>query len=132
MEWIVNRYKMYRNAIDYWRRTLPEGAIVEVSYEHAITDTENQAKRLIEAIGFEWDDTCLGFYDEERAVNTTSVWQVRQPIYRSSSKRWLNYAQHIVPLANDLYECLDKSDIDAFTKQGVKLKRNGLLGRLFS
>ena len=61
MEWIANRYKMYRNAMDYWRRTLPEGTIVEVSYEDVITDTENQAKRLIEAIGLEWDDACLGF-----------------------------------------------------------------------
>ena len=130
MEWIANRYKMYRNAMDYWKKTLPEGTIVEVYEECYVTDTENQAKRLIEAVGLEWDDACLGFYDEGRAVNTASVWQVRQPIYQTSSKRWLNYTQHIEPLANNLRDYLDKGDIDALKAQGVKLKKKGLLGRL--
>ena len=38
----------------------------------------------------DWDPACLNFYETERAVNTPSTWQVRQPIYASSVGRWRN------------------------------------------
>ena len=38
-----------------------------------------------------WDARCLEFHEQQRAVQTPSRWQVRQPVYRSSLCRWKNY-----------------------------------------
>jgi hypothetical protein len=61
-------------------------------------DTETQARCLIDFLSLEWDRACLSFYETERAVNTPSAWQVRQPIYASSVGRWRNYERHLGPL----------------------------------
>jgi hypothetical protein len=63
-----------------------------------VVDLEGQARRLIDFIGLEWDPACLSFFDTERAVNTPSTWQVRQPIYSSSVGRWRNYERQLGPL----------------------------------
>jgi len=34
----------------------------------------------------------------ERSVKTASHWQVRQPIYKTSVRRWKNYEQFLDPL----------------------------------
>jgi hypothetical protein len=44
---------------------------------------EGQARRMIDFIGLDWDPAWLSSYETERAVNTFSAWQVRQPIYGS-------------------------------------------------
>ena len=123
LEWVAKRYKFYRKAMDYWESVLPENKIIEVRYENMIADPEAQAKRLIESIGLQWDPTCLEFYNEKRSVNTASLWQVRQPVYKSSSKRWLNYGYHIEKLANDLQEFLEDDEVEELIKQGMRLKK---------
>jgi len=34
----------------------------------------------------------------DRAVTTASAWQVRQPIYKASLKRWQRYERFLAPL----------------------------------
>ena len=61
---------------------------------------------MLDACGLNWDSENLEFYKKEKVVRTASLWQVRQPIYQSSKKRWKNYASHIAPLANALSDYL--------------------------
>jgi hypothetical protein len=82
---------------DHWRRVL-RVPILDLHYEELVKDLEGQARRLIDFIGLDWDPACLNFYETERAVNTPSTWQVRQPIYASSVGRWRNYERHLGPL----------------------------------
>ena len=56
-------------------------------------------------MGFE--DSCLEFYNTERAVRTPSAQQVRQPIYRESIEEWRAYEHHLDPLKRALGEVLD-------------------------
>ena len=49
------------------------------------------SRKLIDFVGLEWDDACLSFHETERTVTTPSRWQVRQPIYTTSVKRWKKY-----------------------------------------
>jgi hypothetical protein len=46
---------------------------------------------MVEFMGLPWDDACLRPEDNERAVKTPSMWQVRQPVYRTSTERWRKY-----------------------------------------
>lgn len=123
LEWIANRYVWYRKAMKYWASVLPEGKLIEINYDELVADPETQSKRLIESIGLEWDPACLEFYKDDRAVSTASFWQVRQPIYTTSSKRWVNYAQYIEPLVTGMSAYLGNDDMEELEKHGVKFKK---------
>ncbi len=78
----------YRKLMAHWRAVLPPGVMLDVHYESLVDDFEPQARRIIAHCGLEWNDACLAFYKTERPVRTASMVQVRQPIYRSSVRRW--------------------------------------------
>ena len=80
-------YRAYRTLMTHWRDVLPDGAMIDVRYEDVVSDLEGQARRIVAHCGLEWDDACLAFHGTERAVNTASVVQVRQPLYTSSVGR---------------------------------------------
>ena len=92
---IEARIHEYRRLMDHWRAILPV-RMLDVDYEAMVADPERSSRELVAWCGLEWDPACLEFYKPRRRVQTTSIAQVRQPIYRSSVGRWKNYEQ---PLA---------------------------------
>ncbi|MEZ2332717.1 sulfotransferase [Mesorhizobium sp. RCC_202] len=99
-------YREYDRLMRHWETVLP-GRIFENRYEDLVADQEGQSRRLMEHIGMGWDDACLRFFDKTGAVRTLSRWQVRQPIYRSSLKRWKNYGTRLQPLVDALGDLAD-------------------------
>lgn len=83
----------YERLMAHWRSVLPL-AILEMQYEETVEDVETQARRLMTFLDVPWDARCLDFHKNERAVQTPSRWQVRQPIYSRSVARWKNYAKY--------------------------------------
>ena len=81
----------------HWHRVLPL-AMIEHNYEELTEAQEPASRRLIAHLDLDWDDACLNYFETDRTVGTISRWQVRQPIYRSSVKRWANYEAHLEPL----------------------------------
>lgn len=100
-------YREYDRLMRHWNEIFP-GLIFENQYETLVEDQEAQSRRLIDYLGLPWDDACLRFFDRDGSVNTPSRWQVRQPIYRSSVKRWKNYENEIQPLIDALGDLADK------------------------
>lgn len=72
--------------------------ILEVNYEETVAEIERQSKTLLDFVGLTWDEQVLSFHQSERAVQTPSRWQVRQPLYQSSKARWRNYESYLGPL----------------------------------
>ena len=99
-------YRDYDRLMRHWDSLLP-GRIYECRYEILIADEEAESRRLIEFLGLPWDSACMQFYENGRAVHTASKWQVRQPIYTSSVKRWKNYEGKIQPLIEALGDLAD-------------------------
>lgn len=99
-------YREYERLMRHWNEVFP-GRIFENRYETLVGDQEAQSRRLIDYLGLPWDDACLRFFDREGAVTTPSRWQVRQPIYKSSVKRWKNYESEIQPLIEALGDLAD-------------------------
>lgn len=99
-------YREYHRLMQHWQQLLP-GRIHECRYETMIAGQEEESRRLIEFLGLPWDDACLRFYENERAVTTPSRWQVRQPIYQTSVKRWKRYENKIQPLIEALGDLAD-------------------------
>lgn len=71
---------------------------IEVDYEDTVSDIEQQARRILEFVGVPWNAAVLDFHQSDRPVQTPSRWQVRQPLYRTSKQRWLNYQSYLAPL----------------------------------
>jgi hypothetical protein len=97
-EALVGYCRGYERLMDHWRRALPEGRLVEVDYEELTREPEPVIRRLISAIGLDWDPACLKPESNPRIVNTPSKWQARQPIYRTAVDRWRRYEPYLGPL----------------------------------
>ncbi len=81
----------------HWAQRFP-GQILEVHYEALVQDPERETRRMLDYLGQPWEPEVLAFNELDRPVKTASVWQVRQPLYRSSSGRWRRYQEHLAPL----------------------------------
>ncbi len=90
-------YLEYQRLMDHWHALLP-GKILDIHYEQMVADQENQTRRLISHCGLPWEDGCLRFYETDRAVNTASSEQVRQPIYSKSIYSWRRFEAPLEPL----------------------------------
>jgi tetratricopeptide (TPR) repeat protein len=82
---------------DHWRGVLPH-RMLTIDYETLVADLEGESRRLIEFLGLDWEPACLEFHKTERAVQTASGWQVRQPLFTRSVGRWRKYQKHLGPL----------------------------------
>lgn len=94
---IAHYWRGYRRLMRHWAE-VTDLAIIEVAYEDTVADLEAQSRRLLDFAGLEWDARTLAFHEQERAVQTPSRWQVREPIYQTSKARWRHYTDRIAPL----------------------------------
>jgi tetratricopeptide (TPR) repeat protein len=88
---LVFFYRQYLRLMAHWRAVLPPQRLFEVDYEALTADPEPMTRRLIAFCGLAWDEACLRPQDNRRLVRTASIWQARQPVYRSSVERWRSY-----------------------------------------
>lgn len=91
----------YHRLMAHWRSVLP-GRMVEVDYEDLIEDQEGESRRLIAALGLDWEPSLLDFHANPAPAATASAAQVRRPIYRDSLGLWRRYATQLQPLAESL------------------------------
>lgn len=87
----------YQRLMAHWHDALPL-QIIDITYEKTVGNLEGQARCLIDFLGVDWDDECLNFHQNSRAVQTPSRWQVRQPIYTQSVDRWKAYEDFLPEL----------------------------------
>jgi tetratricopeptide (TPR) repeat protein len=88
---IVAYYEQYRRLTAHWRRVLPPDRFLEIDYEALVADRESVTRRMIAFCGLDWNDACLSSERNERLITTASMWQARQPVYKSSVERWRRY-----------------------------------------
>ena len=96
-------YREYERLMAHWVKVLPL-PLLDLQYEELTADPEVVSRRLLAFCGLEWDERCLRFHDTQRVVHTSSVLQVRQPMYRSSVGRWKRYEAHLQPLLEAMRE----------------------------
>lgn len=96
---LASYFHQYQRLMAHWRQVLPPEIFIEVDYEELVAHQESTSRRIVEFCGLEWNEKCLRFFENKRAVRTASSWQVRQPLYASSVDRWKNYQPFLGPLA---------------------------------
>ena len=99
-------YADYVAIMRHYDAVIP-GAVHRVIYEDLVDDTEREVRRLLAYCGLPFEDGCLRFYDNARAVRTASSEQVRQPIFREGLEQWRNFEPWLQPLKTALGASLD-------------------------
>jgi tetratricopeptide (TPR) repeat protein len=101
LEEIGQYYADYVTLMDHWDNVLP-GKILRVRYEDVVADLETQVRRLLDYCGLPFEEACLNFHQNARAVRTASSEQVRQPIFKSGIDQWENFSNFLDPLRTKL------------------------------
>ncbi|HWD40733.1 MAG TPA: sulfotransferase [Fimbriimonas sp.] len=92
---IVVAYREYLRVMEHWRSELPSGTMLEIQYEDLVARGEDVIRRMVEFCAVEWSDRCLRPEENVRSVVTPSAWQVRQPIYQTSTQRWHGFEPYL-------------------------------------
>ena len=87
-------YRQHERLMAHWQ-ALYGADIHTVDYDAFVAAPEPATRRLLDFCGLPWDPACLSFHESRRVVQTASLWQVRQPLYRRSSGRWHQYERHL-------------------------------------
>ena len=99
-------YRDYVDLMAHIDAVLPD-YVHRAFYERMIDDTETEVRRLLAHCGLPFEETCLRFYENERAVRTASSEQVRRPIFRDGMDHWRNFEPWLGPLKAALGPVLD-------------------------
>lgn len=90
-------YQDYHRLMEHWHQVFPN-KIHDVQYEKVVDDLEENVRNLLAYCKLPFEEKCLRYHDTERAVNTASSEQVRQPIYKSAVSYWKHFDSHLEPL----------------------------------
>ncbi|WP_353227864.1 sulfotransferase [Novosphingobium sp.] len=94
-------YRAYVAQMAAFDREMP-GAVHRVIYERMVADTEGEVRALLAHVGVPFEESCLAFYRNPRAVRTASSEQVRQPIFTDGVDHWRQFEPWLGPLRDAL------------------------------
>lgn len=94
-------YAAWHRLVRHWQSVLGDSLLL-VQYEDLVLDYQATTRRLLAHCGLGWDDACLAFQKQTKAVTTASAVQVRRPLYSSSVGKWRNYQKYLQPLSEAL------------------------------
>ncbi|WP_226637218.1 tetratricopeptide repeat-containing sulfotransferase family protein [Novosphingobium profundi] len=98
---IARYYRDYVGLMAAYDAAAP-GAVHRVIYEDMVRSTEAEIRRLLTYLDLPFEEACLHFHTNARAVRTASSEQVRQPIFTTGLDAWTHYAPWLAPLQEAL------------------------------
>jgi tetratricopeptide (TPR) repeat protein len=94
----IGRYYLdYAKMMAHFDAVLP-GRIYRICYEQLVASPEIEIRGLLAHCGLVFEDSCLHFHANPRAVRTASSEQVRRPIFAEGLEQWRNYEEWLEPL----------------------------------
>ncbi|MAQ86522.1 MAG: hypothetical protein CMH12_25530 [Maritimibacter sp.] len=109
---LASVYASFDKAATHWASALPD-RVREVHYEDVTADPEGQMREVLDFVGLDWTPDVLDYKSSLRQVNTASVSQVREPIYRRAVERWRRYGPALEPMARELRGFLTAEELAA-------------------
>ncbi len=97
---LAAHHKQYARLMAHWHAVMP-GAIHDVDYVRLASDTETEARALLEHCGLPFELACLDDAGNDAPVATLSSAQVREPL-RARVAEWHRYASQLEPLRAQL------------------------------
>ncbi|WP_327755034.1 sulfotransferase [Sphingobium sp. SJ10-10] len=94
---IGHYYADYVRLMAHVDAVLP-GRVHRVVHERLLDDPETEVRALLAALGLPFEEACLHFHQNRRAVRTASSEQVRRPINRDGEGQWRAVEAQLQPL----------------------------------
>lgn len=94
-------YRQYVRMMDHFDTALP-GRVIRLQHEELLDDPEAAIRALLERMGLPFEEACLRFHENKRAVRTPSAEQVRRPLNRDAVDLWRSYEPWLGPLKQAL------------------------------
>ena len=98
-------YGEYRRLMAHWNSEFAHD-IFEFNYDALVKDPGPQFKALCEFLGVAWPGEVPKVAARSAAIRTASVWQVREPLYGTSSGRSRHYFEELEGLRRELADIL--------------------------
>ena len=90
----LHHYEQQQRIKSHWQSCFSND-IFTLNYDQLVCSPEQMLEQLFSFLGLEYTDEAQRFHNKSGAVSTASVWQVRKPLYKSSSGRFANYLEYI-------------------------------------
>ncbi|WP_052118005.1 sulfotransferase [Novosphingobium pentaromativorans] len=103
---IGHYYADYVRLMRHFDAVMP-GRIVRVIHEDLLDDPEEATRSLLDALNLPFEEACLRFFENDRAVRTASSEQVRRPINRDGAGLWRAVETGLHPLRDALGPILE-------------------------
>ncbi|MBS0463473.1 MAG: sulfotransferase [Proteobacteria bacterium] len=97
LDHIAHRIEQHRRMMRHWRATIAE-RLTELRYENLIADPEAVLRRLLQAIGLEWNAAVLEHTGRKGHIRTASQYQVETPLSSRGVGHWRNYEFALAPI----------------------------------
>jgi tetratricopeptide (TPR) repeat protein len=94
-------YRDYVSLMDHYDSVLPR-RIYRLCYEDLVAQPETVVRSLLDYCGLGFEESCLQFYDNPRAVRTASSEQVRRPITSEGVDSWKRFEPWLSALRESL------------------------------
>jgi len=104
---IARYYRAYADLMAHFDAVLP-GRVHHIQYETLVDNTEAEIRRLIDYCGLPFEEGCLRYWETERAIQTPSSEQVRQPIFKTAVDQWTHYSEWLGPMRAAFGELIDQ------------------------
>jgi len=89
---------LYEKLMTHWNTLrLP---VFNLAYEDLVNNPKDQLNTLFEFLGCKYEQNCLSFYNQKRAVTTLSKQAVRQPVNTNAVSKWERYQVPLLKLMN--------------------------------
>ena len=117
---LAEYYQQYVKIMGHWHQVFP-GEVLDVHYEDTVTRLEWQVRRVLEFCGLPFEEQCLRYYENKRAVKTASSEQVRQPIYTSALGLWQRYETNLDLWKDELKDVIEACPESVLDAAGWKM-----------
>jgi tetratricopeptide (TPR) repeat protein len=99
-------YADYARLMAHFDTVLP-GRVHRVIHERLVAEPEQEVRALLSYLDLPFEQACLQFHENRRAVRTASSEQVRRPLNRDGIDQWKPYEQYLEPLKAALGALVD-------------------------
>ena len=100
-------YQDYLRCMKHFDDVQP-GKILHVLNERIIEDPEREVRRMLDHLDLPFDQACMEFHRNPRAVLTPSAEQVRRPINRDGVDHWKHYEPWLEPMKRAMGNAIDE------------------------
>ena len=85
-----------------------DGNVCEVRYEDMVEDLEGNARKVLDFLGMNWNESVMDYdrHARNKVVRSLTANSVTEKVHSRAKNRWKHYEKHLEPVYDKLLPCL--------------------------